>query len=278
MFVDKQDTCDELFQGLLRAGYPCFSLHGGKDQADRDTTIADFKNGIMTLMVATSVAARGLDVKELCLVVNYDVPTHYEDYVHRCGRTGRAGRKGTAVTFITPEQERHAPDLIRGLKQSNKKSQVPKQLQVMADSYEKKRSAGTVVAKSGGFGGSGFKFNEEEAVGAPDLARLLLPPPLLPTVCGVSAHPSAQKAIALTELCLRNPSIVSTGAAERAAAEKERFGVSVRKEEKERYDEDGNLIVPDPVPPSGAAPGSAAAKAAAATAAITAGMAANAAG
>jgi hypothetical protein len=136
-----------------------------------------------------------------------------------------------------------------------------------------------VVAKSGGFGGSGFKFNEEEAVGAPDLARLMPPPPppppLLPTVCGVSAHPSAQKTIALTELCLRNPSIIAAaGAAERAAAEKERFGVSVRKEEKERYDEDGNLIVPDPVPPGSAAPGSAAAKAAAATAAITAGMAA----
>jgi hypothetical protein len=87
VFVDKQDTCDELFQGLLRAGYPCFSLHGGKDQADRDTTIADFKNGIMTLMVATSVAARGLDVKELCLVVNYDVPTHYE-VSHFCACIG----------------------------------------------------------------------------------------------------------------------------------------------------------------------------------------------
>lgn len=73
VFVDKQDTCDEMFSDLLRAGYPCLSLHGGKDQADRDTTINDFKNGIMTLMIATSVAARGLDVKELCLVVNYDV-------------------------------------------------------------------------------------------------------------------------------------------------------------------------------------------------------------
>ena len=81
-----------------------------------DAQINDFKNGIMTLMIATSVAARGLDVKELCLVVNYDVPSHYEDYVHRCGRTGRAGRKGTAVTFLCPDQERHAPDMVKGLK------------------------------------------------------------------------------------------------------------------------------------------------------------------
>ena len=111
-----QDVCDELFHELLKHGYPCLSLHGGKDQADRDSTINDFKNGIMTLMIATSVAARGLDVKELVLVVNYDVPTHYEDYVHRCGRTGRAGRKGTALTFICPEEERHAPELVKALK------------------------------------------------------------------------------------------------------------------------------------------------------------------
>jgi ATP-dependent RNA helicase DDX46/PRP5 len=113
VFVDKQNICDELFHECLKHGYPCLSLHGGKDQADRDSTINDFKNGIMTLMIATSVAARGLDVKELVLVVNYDVPSHYEDYVHRCGRTGRAGRKGTAVTFIAPEEERHANDLVR---------------------------------------------------------------------------------------------------------------------------------------------------------------------
>lgn len=66
-----------------QAGYPCLSLHGGKDQSDRESTIADFKSSVCNILVATSVAARGLDVKELVLVVNYDVPNHHEDYVHR---------------------------------------------------------------------------------------------------------------------------------------------------------------------------------------------------
>lgn len=74
------------------------------DQDDRDSAIVDFKNQVVDLLVATSVAARGLDVKHLRVVVNYDVPNHYEDYVHRVGRTGRAGNRGTAYTFITKEQ------------------------------------------------------------------------------------------------------------------------------------------------------------------------------
>ena len=89
VFVDKQENADTLLKDLLKAGYPCLSLHGGVDQYDRDSTITDFKSGRAKLLVATSVAARGLDVKHLILVVNYDCPNHYEDYVHRCGRTGR---------------------------------------------------------------------------------------------------------------------------------------------------------------------------------------------
>ncbi len=64
-------------------------------------------------MVATSVAGRGLDVADLVLVVNYHCPNHLEDYVHRVGRTGRAGRKGTAYTFISPQEEAYAPDLVK---------------------------------------------------------------------------------------------------------------------------------------------------------------------
>jgi ATP-dependent RNA helicase DDX46/PRP5 len=68
---------------LLQAGYPCLSLHGGKEQSDRECTIADFKGAVCNILVATSVAARGLDVRDLVLVINYDVPNHHEDYVHR---------------------------------------------------------------------------------------------------------------------------------------------------------------------------------------------------
>ena len=71
----------------------------GIDQYDRDSIINDFKNGSCKLLVATSVAARGLDVKQLMLVVNYSCPNHYEDYVHRAGRTGRAGNK-VCITFF----------------------------------------------------------------------------------------------------------------------------------------------------------------------------------
>lgn len=67
----------------LQAGYPCLSLHGGKEQSDRECTIGDFKGAVCNILVATSIAARGLDVRDLVLVVNYDVPNHHEDYVHR---------------------------------------------------------------------------------------------------------------------------------------------------------------------------------------------------
>uniref|UniRef100_A0A0E0LRB5 Helicase C-terminal domain-containing protein n=1 Tax=Oryza punctata TaxID=4537 RepID=A0A0E0LRB5_ORYPU len=69
-----------------------------EDQTDCESTLADFKSNVCNLLIATSVAARGLDVKELEPVVNYDVPNHHEDYVHHAGRTGRAGRKGFALT------------------------------------------------------------------------------------------------------------------------------------------------------------------------------------
>ena len=84
-------SCECYFQHnalLLQVGYPCLSLHGGKDQLDRESTIKDFKTDVCNVLVATSVAARGLDVKDLKLVVNYVVPNHHEDYVHRVGRTG----------------------------------------------------------------------------------------------------------------------------------------------------------------------------------------------
>lgn len=131
VFVDRQEGADNLLRELMRKGYLCMSLHGGKDQVDRDQTIADFKSGVVPIVIATSVAARGLDVKQLKLVINYDAPNHMEDYVHRAGRTGRAGNKGTCVTFITPEQERYSVDIYRALKASN--AAVPTELEELAN-------------------------------------------------------------------------------------------------------------------------------------------------
>ena len=159
IFVDRQDAADALLKDLIRRQYLCNSLHGGKDQADRDSAIADFKLGINPILVATSVAARGLDVKDLKLVINYECPNHMEDYVHRVGRTGRAGRKGTAISFITPEQERYAPEIVRALKQSN--AAIPPALQQLADAYQAKIKAGAAGTVGSGYGGRGLSRLDE---------------------------------------------------------------------------------------------------------------------
>ncbi|XP_031629803.1 probable ATP-dependent RNA helicase DDX46 [Contarinia nasturtii] len=162
VFVDKQENADILLKDLMKASYNCMSLHGGIDQFDRDSTILDFKSGRVKLLIATSVAARGLDVKQLILVVNYDCPNHYEDYVHRCGRTGRAGKKGFAWTFLTPEQGRYSGEIIRALELSG--AQVPNDLRQMWDHYKASQEAeGKKVHTGGGFSGKGFKFDEQEA-------------------------------------------------------------------------------------------------------------------
>ena len=170
-FVEKQETADSLFKDLLKKGYPCLSLHGGMDQYDRDSTISDFKNGVTKLMVSTSVAARGLDVKNLILVINYDCPNHYEDYVHRCGRTGRAGNKGTAFTFLTLEQGRNAGDIIRAFDLS--KVPVPDDVrQLWEDFKTEMESQGKKVRMNSGFSGKGFKFNAEEDAQVSDAKKM----------------------------------------------------------------------------------------------------------
>uniref|UniRef100_A0A2M4AF62 Probable ATP-dependent RNA helicase DDX46 n=1 Tax=Anopheles triannulatus TaxID=58253 RepID=A0A2M4AF62_9DIPT len=162
VFVDKQENADILLKDLMKASYACMSLHGGIDQFDRDSTMNDFKQGRVKLLIATSVAARGLDVKQLILVVNYDCPNHYEDYVHRCGRTGRAGNKGFAWTFLTPEQGRYAGDIIRALELSG--GTVPEDLRQLWDTYKSAQEAeGKKVHTGGGFSGKGFKFDAQEA-------------------------------------------------------------------------------------------------------------------
>ncbi|KAK5718324.1 pre-mRNA processing RNA-helicase [Elasticomyces elasticus] len=155
VFVERQETADKLLLFITRKGYPCLSIHGGREQDERDQSIISFKNGSFPVMVATSVAARGLDVKQLKLVVNYDSPNHKEDYVHRVGRTGRAGNTGTAYTFVTPEQGRFAQFLIGALKDSE--AAIPEDLQKLHDEHEERVKAGAAKNTSSGFGGRGIE-------------------------------------------------------------------------------------------------------------------------
>ncbi|KAH8919063.1 P-loop containing nucleoside triphosphate hydrolase protein [Atractiella rhizophila] len=160
IFVDRQESADNLLKDLLRKNYVCMSIHGGKDQVDRDAAITDFKSGVVPILTATSVAARGLDVKQLKLVINYDCPNHMEDYVHRAGRTGRAGNKGTCYTFITKEQERYAVDIMRAMQASG--ATVPDDLKAMADAFLEKVKSGKALAAGSGFGGKGLDRLDKE--------------------------------------------------------------------------------------------------------------------
>ncbi len=106
MFLDTKHAVDRLTQDLLSSGVRAAALHGGKSQPQRTRTLAQFKTGHVTVLVATNVAARGIHVDNLDLVVNVDPPTDPKDYLHRGGRTARAGEAGSVVTLVTPGQRR----------------------------------------------------------------------------------------------------------------------------------------------------------------------------
>lgn len=104
IFCRTQARVDELMEQLDGQGLPCDKIHGGMIQEDRFDVMHDFKKGVFRYFIATDVAARGIDVDNVPLVVNYDIPLEKESYVHRIGRTGRAGRTGKAITFVTPSE------------------------------------------------------------------------------------------------------------------------------------------------------------------------------
>ncbi|MFH8597467.1 DEAD/DEAH box helicase [Streptomyces rimosus] len=106
MFLDTKHAVDRLTRDLLNSGVRAAALHGGKSQPQRTRTLAQFKTGHVSVLVATNVAARGIHVDDLDLVVNVDPPTDHKDYLHRGGRTARAGESGSVVTLVTPSQRR----------------------------------------------------------------------------------------------------------------------------------------------------------------------------
>jgi ATP-dependent RNA helicase DeaD len=117
VFCRTRDEVDQLTETLNGRGYRAEALHGGMDQQHRDRVMSRLRSQAIELLVATDVAARGLDIEQLTHVVNYDVPSAPESYVHRIGRVGRAGREGTAITLVEPREHRMLKTIERAIRQ-----------------------------------------------------------------------------------------------------------------------------------------------------------------
>ncbi len=124
VFCNQKVTASELSEALNKSGLSAASLHGDLEQFDRDRVMARFRNGSLRVLVATDVAARGIDVEGLDLVVNYDIPHKPEVYVHRIGRTGRAGKSGVALTFMTSREQHKMDDIETFIGRSFKKASL----------------------------------------------------------------------------------------------------------------------------------------------------------
>ncbi len=128
---------DELGEALMARGYAVETLHGDLSQAQRDRVMRRFRSGQADMLIATDVAARGLDIPDVSHVINYDIPESAEAYVHRIGRTGRAGRKGEAITLITPREVRW----LRQIERVTRARIEPRRLPTLADVAERRRDA-----------------------------------------------------------------------------------------------------------------------------------------
>jgi len=111
VFVRRKLDCDRVARAISRAGKPATSIHSGKRQEDRIAALEGFRSGRFPVLVATDVAARGIDVSGISHVVNFDVPHSPEDYIHRAGRTARAGATGDVITFVSPDEEDRLADI-----------------------------------------------------------------------------------------------------------------------------------------------------------------------
>ncbi|ORX87426.1 P-loop containing nucleoside triphosphate hydrolase protein [Basidiobolus meristosporus CBS 931.73] len=143
IFVNQKKGCDVLAKALNKLGYRVTTLHGGKSQEQREYSLAQLKNGTMDILVATDVAGRGIDIKNVSLVINYDMAKNVEDYTHRIGRTGRAGNKGTAITFLGNNDT----DVMYDLKQMLLKSPLSRVPPELANHEAAQIKPGTFKAK-----------------------------------------------------------------------------------------------------------------------------------
>lgn len=158
IFCGRKTRADDLSSEFVLSGINCTSLHGDRDQADREQALEDIKNGDVRILIATDVASRGLDIEDITHVVNYDFPRNIEEYVHRVGRTGRAGRSGISLSFFTRTDWAVASELIKILEEAEQ--DVPDEIRKMAERFtaRKDREGREKTAfgrRDGGRGGGG---------------------------------------------------------------------------------------------------------------------------
>ena len=125
IFCRTKLQCDEIGHKLQARGYDAEALHGDLSQRERETILRKMKERVIRILVATDVAARGLDIQDLTHVINYSLPSDPEIYIHRVGRTGRAGKEGTAITFITPSEARRFSYIKKASKAEIRKEEIP---------------------------------------------------------------------------------------------------------------------------------------------------------
>jgi superfamily II DNA/RNA helicase len=124
VFARTKSRTDRVAKYLASFGHEVNRIHGGRSQGQRNSALSDFRSGKARVLVATDIAARGIDVAKIAHVINYDLPQVAEDYVHRIGRTGRAGARGNAVSLVTPEDRMQWREIERLLKKGG--SAVPR--------------------------------------------------------------------------------------------------------------------------------------------------------
>ncbi|HWR40426.1 MAG TPA: DEAD/DEAH box helicase [Patescibacteria group bacterium] len=151
IFCRTKKGVDDLVASLSARGYLSDGLHGDLSQAQRDRVMKKFRDGKLEILIATDVAARGLDIDDISHVVNYDIPQDPESYVHRIGRTGRAGRKGIAVTFIQPREYRQLKLIEKQVKTRIFRKQLPSPADILERQLEVIKNQLVNTIAQGGF-------------------------------------------------------------------------------------------------------------------------------
>lgn len=136
VFCRTKLQCDEIGQKLHDRGYDAASLHGDLSQREREQILRRMKEHQLSILVATDVAARGLDIQDLTHVINYTIPQDPEIYIHRVGRTGRAGKNGTAITFITPSESRKFAYIRKAARSDIRREEIPKAEEIIESRKE----------------------------------------------------------------------------------------------------------------------------------------------